>query len=278
MDFAAPRAAVVRGRVRRAERRARRGPRPRRALLRAVRAGADQHQRRTVTFLERSLTGRPDRARPQPRRDGLRHLRRRAAGRGRRARSAPTATCSGTTPAPTSAPPSPAAPPSSRGTTRRPPAATCCTSARRTRPAPPRTTRCVSPPARRCGWGRPTRTCRTSWTPARVAAPFFQLVGFEALLVRGPFSAQSEYALVPVDARAGGNVCFQSWYVLGSVFLTGENRTYRKSHRDARPHRAAPPLRPPGRARHRLRPRRLGAGGARSPNWIWTAAACAAAG
>ncbi len=61
-----------------------------------------------------------------------------------------------------------------------------------------------------------------------IAASFYQLVGVEALLVRGRFSAQSEYVVVPVDTKAAGAVCFHSWYAMGSVFLTGENRAYRR--------------------------------------------------
>ncbi|MBP3956379.1 hypothetical protein J8F10_13930 [Gemmata sp. G18] len=63
----------------------------------------------------------------------------------------------------------------------------------------------------------------------RIAASFYQLVGLEALLVRGPLSAQSEYVLVPVDTNKSGAVYFQSWYATGSWFLTGEHRPYRKS-------------------------------------------------
>ncbi len=63
----------------------------------------------------------------------------------------------------------------------------------------------------------------------RIPATFYQLVGIESLLVRGPFSAQSEYVLVPLDTKSSGAVYFQSWYIMGSVFLTGENRAYRRS-------------------------------------------------
>jgi phosphate-selective porin OprO/OprP len=62
-----------------------------------------------------------------------------------------------------------------------------------------------------------------------IPADFYQLVNAEALLIRGPFSLQSEYQLMPVSTLDRGAVYFQSWYVLGSVFLTGENRAYRKS-------------------------------------------------
>jgi phosphate-selective porin OprO and OprP len=62
-----------------------------------------------------------------------------------------------------------------------------------------------------------------------IPADFYQLVNAEALLIRGPFSLQSEYQLMPVSTLDRGAVYFQSWYMLGSVFLTGENRAYRKS-------------------------------------------------
>lgn len=63
-----------------------------------------------------------------------------------------------------------------------------------------------------------------------VGAGFYQLVGAEGLWVRGPFSVQGEYALVPVDTYASGAVYFQSWYAFGSVFLTGEHRRYRREN------------------------------------------------
>jgi phosphate-selective porin OprO/OprP len=62
-----------------------------------------------------------------------------------------------------------------------------------------------------------------------IPANFFQWINAEALLIRGPFSLQSEYQLMPVSTLDRGAVYFQSWYVLASVFLTGENRAYRKS-------------------------------------------------
>lgn len=62
-----------------------------------------------------------------------------------------------------------------------------------------------------------------------IGAGFYQLIGAEGLLIRGPFSVQGEYVLVPVDTYASGAVYLQSWYVYGSVFLTGENRAYRRS-------------------------------------------------
>jgi len=61
-----------------------------------------------------------------------------------------------------------------------------------------------------------------------IASHFYQLLGAELLWVRGPFSVQAEYVVVPVSTIDRGAVYFQSWYAMGSVFLTGENRTYRK--------------------------------------------------
>jgi phosphate-selective porin OprO/OprP len=60
-----------------------------------------------------------------------------------------------------------------------------------------------------------------------IPADFYQLLNGETLWVRGPFSVQAEYQLMPVSTLDRGAVYFQSWYVLGSVFLTGENRAYR---------------------------------------------------
>jgi phosphate-selective porin OprO/OprP len=62
-----------------------------------------------------------------------------------------------------------------------------------------------------------------------IAAAFYQLVAAELLWVRGPFSVQAEYTLVPVSTHDLGAVYFQGWYAMGSVFLTGENRAYRRS-------------------------------------------------
>jgi phosphate-selective porin OprO and OprP len=60
-----------------------------------------------------------------------------------------------------------------------------------------------------------------------IDANFYQLLNLETLWVRGPFSVQSEYQLMPVSTLDRGAVYFQSWYALASVFLTGENRAYR---------------------------------------------------
>jgi phosphate-selective porin OprO/OprP len=62
-----------------------------------------------------------------------------------------------------------------------------------------------------------------------IPADFYQLLNAELLWIRGPFSIQSEFQLMPVSTQTRGAVYFHSWYVLASVFLTGENRAYRKS-------------------------------------------------
>lgn len=61
-----------------------------------------------------------------------------------------------------------------------------------------------------------------------IAADFFQLMGTEFAWVNGPFSLQSEFMLVPVDATAEGDLFFHAWYVTASYFLTGEYRPYNK--------------------------------------------------
>jgi phosphate-selective porin OprO/OprP len=62
-----------------------------------------------------------------------------------------------------------------------------------------------------------------------IPANFYQLLNAEMLWVRGPFSVQSEWQLMPVSTLDRGAAYFHTWYVLGSVFLTGENRAYRKT-------------------------------------------------
>jgi phosphate-selective porin OprO/OprP len=56
-----------------------------------------------------------------------------------------------------------------------------------------------------------------------------QLLGLEAAWVAGPFSVQSEYIHSPVDRIGGPDVVFNTWYVSGSWFLTGEHRPYRRA-------------------------------------------------
>jgi phosphate-selective porin OprO and OprP len=49
----------------------------------------------------------------------------------------------------------------------------------------------------------------------------------EAYWQGGPFSALAEYYALSVDRDAGAEPDFDGWYVQGSWFLTGENRSYR---------------------------------------------------
>lgn len=53
----------------------------------------------------------------------------------------------------------------------------------------------------------------------------------EAAFVYGPFSLQGEYMLADVDTGyyAYGDADFDGWYIYASYFLTGENRTFKKS-------------------------------------------------
>lgn len=62
----------------------------------------------------------------------------------------------------------------------------------------------------------------------KIAARTYQLLGWEAALVKGPFSLQSEATLTPVDSTFYGSLLFYGWYVDASYFLTGEHRVYRK--------------------------------------------------
>jgi len=50
------------------------------------------------------------------------------------------------------------------------------------------------------------------------------LWGLEAATVWGPCSMQAEY--MRADVEVASSVVFDGWYVLGSYFLTGENRNY----------------------------------------------------
>jgi len=53
------------------------------------------------------------------------------------------------------------------------------------------------------------------------------LVDLESALVYGPFSAQAEYIQADVDSLDGTDPSFDSFYVYGSYFLTGEHRPYK---------------------------------------------------
>jgi phosphate-selective porin OprO/OprP len=57
----------------------------------------------------------------------------------------------------------------------------------------------------------------------------YNLVGLEAASVSGPFSLQTEYVKANTDADAAGDPTFQSFYVQGSFFPTGEYRRYKAS-------------------------------------------------
>jgi phosphate-selective porin OprO and OprP len=61
-----------------------------------------------------------------------------------------------------------------------------------------------------------------------MGASHYQLMGLEASWVRGPFSLQSEYVVVPVDPLIGDNLWFHGWYATASYFLTGEHRPYQR--------------------------------------------------
>jgi len=56
------------------------------------------------------------------------------------------------------------------------------------------------------------------------------LYGGEAGIVIGPFSAQSEYVRMDIDAPRGSNPTVWSYNVGASYFLTGENRRYDKTY------------------------------------------------
>ncbi|MGD8328667.1 MAG: porin [Acidobacteriota bacterium] len=55
------------------------------------------------------------------------------------------------------------------------------------------------------------------------------VIGVEAAVVSGPFSAQGEYKVAPVNSVESGDPTFTGWYVYGSYFLTGESRAYSDS-------------------------------------------------
>lgn len=59
-----------------------------------------------------------------------------------------------------------------------------------------------------------------------IPSDHFQLVGFEAAWVHGPFSLQGEYMLTPVDRIGLPSVTFTGWYAAATYFLTGEYRPY----------------------------------------------------
>jgi len=61
----------------------------------------------------------------------------------------------------------------------------------------------------------------------KFAAEQMDLVGAEAALVYGPASLQAEFVDAMVDGPGGNNPDFSAYYVMGSHFITGENRPYK---------------------------------------------------
>ena len=66
-------------------------------------------------------------------------------------------------------------------------------------------------------------------TGAITGVDHYHLLGLEAALVYGPFSAQAEYYSTWVDRPGAEELNFQGMYVYFSYFLTGENRSYKRS-------------------------------------------------
>lgn len=54
----------------------------------------------------------------------------------------------------------------------------------------------------------------------------YQTQGVELAWVKGPYSVQSEYIQQSVNRIENPNFSINSWYILGSYFLTGESRNY----------------------------------------------------
>lgn len=52
------------------------------------------------------------------------------------------------------------------------------------------------------------------------------LLGLEAALMYGPFSAQAEYMKSDVDSAFGGELDFDGYYLYGTYTITGEHRAY----------------------------------------------------
>ena len=65
----------------------------------------------------------------------------------------------------------------------------------------------------------------TGWLPAEDALTF----GFEAAVVRGPLSVQSEFMFARPSIEGAGDPFFISYYLCGGYFLTGEQRNYKRS-------------------------------------------------
>jgi len=62
-----------------------------------------------------------------------------------------------------------------------------------------------------------------------IAVDGVAVLGVEAAVVAGSFSAQAEYKAAPVESEEAGDPTFSGFYAYGSYFLTGENRAYRGS-------------------------------------------------
>jgi len=63
----------------------------------------------------------------------------------------------------------------------------------------------------------------------RFEADMAYLANFEALFTYESFSLQSEYFQAFTDSAAMSDPCFHGFYVMGTYFLTGEHRPYKKS-------------------------------------------------
>jgi phosphate-selective porin OprO/OprP len=55
------------------------------------------------------------------------------------------------------------------------------------------------------------------------------LVGLEAAVVYGPWSAQGEYIMSNINTDMSDDPTMAGWYIQGSYFLTGESRAYKAS-------------------------------------------------
>jgi len=76
---------------------------------------------------------------------------------------------------------------------------------------------------------RPETHLSNRWIDTRsFPARSEDLLGVEAALVQGPFSLQGEYVRAATDSPGLGDPSFNSFYVAGSLFLTGENRRYKR--------------------------------------------------
>ena len=63
---------------------------------------------------------------------------------------------------------------------------------------------------------------------AQIQADTLNLLGLELALGLGPFSLQTEYMRVDVNAQVGDDATYYGYYVQASYFVTGESRPYKK--------------------------------------------------